>query len=80
MILAFPTSYERLSRKVSAEILQAEDQRRGQLMIERPGHGSPTDWSALLEQLESQRDIRVIEITARDALLSWRHHEKQTAC
>lgn len=80
MILAFPTSYERLSRKIGDKILQAEGQRRGQLMIERAGHDSSTDWAALLEQLESQRDIRVIEITPSDALLSWRHHEKQTAC
>ncbi len=79
MILPFPSSYTRLSRKLGSYILRAENQCRSQLVVERAHQESPEDWTAALEHLEGHRDIRVIQISQSHALLSWRHHASRTA-
>ncbi|WP_157956967.1 DUF1654 domain-containing protein [Salinicola aestuarinus] len=80
MILSFPSPYQRLSHRVDAQILQASHEHRRQLVIARTRLESADDWTAMLKQLERQKNIRVIPINTRHALLSWRHHADRTAC
>lgn len=71
MILPFPTPYERLARRIASAVAAAGN--RQQLVVMRDPHESTLDWSQLLERLEVAEDIRVVQITDSDALLSWRH-------
>jgi len=73
MVLSFPTPYERLARRVANAVASAGHRQRRQLVVIRNPHESIMDWSQLMARLEVAADIRVVQITDSDALLSWRH-------
>ncbi|WIX31401.1 DUF1654 domain-containing protein [Salinicola sp. JS01] len=79
MILAFPSPYERLSRRVSRAIQSATCHRRQQLVIMRQPGETQDDWSRLMARLAREAAVSVISITADDILLSWRARATESA-
>ncbi|WP_353979227.1 DUF1654 domain-containing protein [Salinicola endophyticus] len=79
MILAFPSPYERLSRRVSRAIQATVQHRRQQLVIVRQPGETQDDWSRLMTRLAREAAMSVISITADDVLLSWRAQATESA-